>query len=195
MRYGAAHNRVYSSSLGSGPALGRRHLVRVTPQELSERRLLGNACISDPARPISFRFQISCPAVGIGPLVKRLRPRRNSATTHLRLPASSQFSNGRHAGRSDQLVLSIEGRRRHGAKQFPRAELQRFGCAARVPLPSHSRDRQLEMPAGSKGSDAPHVPMGIGRVAVSRQRALWHETSEDEHLIRNLSMLFVKSMA
>jgi hypothetical protein len=48
---------------------------------------------------------------------------------------------------------------------------------------------------GSKGSEAEYVQMCTGRVAVSRQRALWHETTEDEHLIRRLFMLSMKSMA
>ncbi|WP_425907087.1 IS66 family insertion sequence element accessory protein TnpB [Nitrobacter sp. TKz-YC02] len=94
--HGAAQNRVDPSFLGHGPALGRCHLSAVSRQQLAQRRFLGSARVSDPATPVSFRFEIAGPALGVSPLVERFSSGRNATTAHLRLPSTSEFAYRRH---------------------------------------------------------------------------------------------------
>src|SRR4051812_23343225 len=96
MSDGAAHNRVDPRFLGDCPTLGRCHLSAVTRKELLERRFLGSARISDPARPVSFRLKIAGPTFRCSLGIKRLGARRHPSTTHLRLPAPSEFADCSH---------------------------------------------------------------------------------------------------
>lgn len=96
--------------------LARRDLALVALQELPERRAFEDLRIRSSAEAIDLSFQIARPLFGFELAVKGFATGLHAASTHLRLPASSELS-GSLPSQSPFVIETCVGCPIKGAKE------------------------------------------------------------------------------
>src|SRR4029079_9756456 len=122
-----------------------------------------------PSQPCQLRLLDRGPSARRQSAIERFSSGRNATTAHLRLPSTSEFAYRRHREALGSPCFIHSRTPSSWCQGLSRSGAGISGCAACVPISSHTRSEDPETPIGSMTSKCPQRDALSANVAVLRQ--------------------------